>query len=226
MQRQYFTDLLIKWRADGKLPEIGDYWFQDGKGQHTIEHRIIIYGIIKDGRWQTNTVNDQITESGWYEKKSKANWFLSTYGLGMEYLTGKTRVGNNLKLYLEREGGRVLNGNQHVITRALVKWGKFLGNISFWTGFVLDLQGVSVWTQNPESSNAVHPTKFGVNTAMGIFGLKVNQLAGILYFGIDAFYPGGWIGSKDGPGYFWDTDRNIQNNREIDPNWQLYLKDY
>ena len=44
----------------------------------------------------------------------------------------------------------------------------------------------------PNDPNAVSPTKFGVDTGMGLYGLTgVGTIPAIGYFGVDAFYPGG-----------------------------------
>ncbi|KPE48960.1 hypothetical protein [Chryseobacterium indologenes] len=61
----------------------------------------------------------------------------------------------------------------------------------------MDGIGVINYYDNPTSKNAVHPTKFGVNTAIGYYSLKVNPVLGAVYFGVDAFYPGGWLGKEN-----------------------------
>lgn len=69
---------------------------------------------------------------------------------------------------------------------------------------------------NPNSPNAVHPAKGTFNIGMGAYGTWVNPAAGMLYFGVDAFYPGGW------PGAMENMDRTQRANQEIlGPNWRL-----
>lgn len=102
---------------------------------------------------------------------------------------------------------------------AVGRWGGILGKASFGVGVGMDAIGVFNYLDNPNSSNAVHPAKAGLNTAMGyIFGLKFNPIAGALYFGVDAFYPkskyqqvGGW------QGYAIDYDHLQRANEAIVP---------
>jgi hypothetical protein len=68
----------------------------------------------------------------------------------------------------------------------------------------------------------VHPAKFGVNTGVGLFSLKVNPALGIIYFGVDAFYPGGWLGDATAPGALEDQSRLVKENQKYIPNFNLY----
>lgn len=51
---------------------------------------------------------------------------------------------------------------------------------------------------------------------MGYFSLKLNPFAGALYFGIDAFYPGGWDQAmKDTEVRQAEYDRIINQNSDM-----------
>jgi hypothetical protein len=89
----------------------------------------------------------------------------------------------------------------------IAKWGKRFGVGSFGFGFTIDMIGVYNYTQNPNSPNAVHPAKAAVNTVIGLWdmgiskiGLRANPIVAIVYSGVDAFYPGGWLGDKKARG--------------------------
>ena len=58
--------------------------------------------------------------------------------------------------------------------------------------------------------------EFGFKTGMGLYGLTgVGTIPSVLYFGVDAFYPGGWQGAMD------VLDRNQRANQEIlGPGWR------
>lgn len=61
----------------------------------------------------------------------------------------------------------------------------------------------------PNDSDAFHPGKADLNTAMGLYSLTVNPIAGALYFGVYAFYPGGWNG------YSQNYDKLQNANQQI-----------
>lgn len=75
---------------------------------------------------------------------------------------------------------------------------------------------------DPNSLNAVHPAKAGLNTTMGAMGTYGGTLMAIpstLYFGIDLFYTksgGGWIGLGI------DQERLYRENKAINPNYQAF----
>lgn len=75
-----------------------------------------------------------------------------------------------------------------------------IGKFSFGLGMAMDGIGVWNYAQNRTSSNAVHPAKAGLNTtigAIGVWGGPPGAVISISYFGIDAFYPGGWDGAMN-----------------------------
>ncbi|KPE48969.1 hypothetical protein [Chryseobacterium indologenes] len=64
--------------------------------------------------------------------------------------------------------------------------------------------------------------KFGVNTAVGLYLLKISPALGIVYFGIDAFYPGSWTGDKNHPGAIIDVSLMIEANQKIVSGFNIY----
>jgi RHS repeat-associated protein len=133
-----------------------------------------------------------------------ASQYLALWGAeasALENLAGKTQLGN-WKLYFENPAtGRVFKGNQYVKTIGLAKTGKVLGVAGGIVGMGLD--GVGVYNYyNPTAENInsrVSPGKFGadgVMTGVGIWGGPFGAGASVLYFGIDAFYPGGVQGAS------------------------------
>jgi RHS repeat-associated protein len=86
----------------------------------------------------------------------------------------------------------------------------------FGVGVAMDGIGVYKYYKAPNTNQnafiqSVHPAKAGLNTGMGIYSLYVNPIAGALYFGVDAFYPGGW------QSYGSDYDRIQKANAAIVP---------
>jgi len=135
----------------------------------------------------------------------KTNWYLGTFAAFIEEssstfrLTNGSYYGNSFspKFYSSGWKGGSL---ARITTYNVGKIGGFLGRVSFWGAFVLD--GVGVWNhyKNPHSDHIVHPIKAGFNISIGLYGLKANPPASILYFGVDAFYPGGWTGNETNKG--------------------------
>ena len=85
-------------------------------------------------------------------------------------------------------------------------------------GIVYDYTiGVQRYKKGIRDEWSVSPQKAGLNTGVALYSFTINPAVGILYFGIDAFYPGG-LG-----GYMNDTDRIIQRNQDIlGPGWNIY----
>lgn len=48
-----------------------------------------------------------------------------------------------------------------------------------------------------EGVYTVSPTQFKINTGVDAYSLTVNPAAGLLYFGFEQFYPGGFKGATD-----------------------------
>ncbi|MFM2224931.1 MAG: hypothetical protein RJA07_1133 [Bacteroidota bacterium] len=144
---------------------------------------------------------------GNYTYQGQANWFFGAAASTIEFGSGISRIGSNGTIYVARQGGGVFYGNQYVSTFSLSKAGNLLGKISVGIGVFLDYRALQ--------NNEISPEKFELNTAMGAYGLWINPIAPTLYFGIDAFYPGGWNGAMQ------DQSRlNIENS--FNPYWQLW----
>jgi hypothetical protein len=99
---------------------------------------------------------------------------------------------------------------------SFAKVGKIAGRLSFGIGVVSDGIGVFNYYQNPNSPNAVHPGKAGVNTAMGAWGFTgVGTIPAIFYFGAEAFYPGGALQLFNDSGNWHDDTKRI-----LGPGWR------
>lgn len=103
----------------------------------------------------------------------------------------------------------------------VAKLGSKLGGVSFGIGTGLDLYGMYEYTENPNSSNAVHPVKGTINIgagAYGVWGGPVGATVGIIYGGVDAFYPGGW------PQAMEDNYKREKEIQKIVPDFKLFPK--
>ncbi|MPT31210.1 MAG: hypothetical protein E2600_06005 [Chryseobacterium sp.] len=136
----------------------------------------------------------------WYGPGGQANWFFgaaATFssikgGLNAERMYGEgirrgisanyQLTGRNLSQF-----GKMASTEASMPISSLAKWGGIAGQASFFAGVAMD--GIAV------ANGEISPNKFYLNTGMGAYGTWVNPAAGILYFGIDAFYPGGWDGA-------------------------------
>jgi hypothetical protein len=99
------------------------------------------------------------------------------------------------------------------------RWAGALGKVSFFAGVIMDGIAVRNYINDPNSPNAVHPYKAGLNTIMGAtgtWGTPLQAIPSILYFGIDGFYTGGWIGLGE------DQETLYRENKAINPNYQAF----
>ncbi|GEP89788.1 hypothetical protein SAMN05660909_00397 [Chitinophaga terrae (ex Kim and Jung 2007)] len=65
------------------------------------------------------------------------------------------------------------------------------------------------------ADNSISPVKAGLNLAMGLYGLELNPMTAALYFGMDAFYPGGWVGYANDYEQLQNANQQILGNRSI-----------
>ena len=96
--------------------------------------------------------------------------------------------------------GWIGGSRARITTYNISKIGKGLGRLSVGIGFIMDAKGVQVYNNDPTSPNAVHPHKMILNTIMGVIGSEggsYGAMLSTLYFGIDNFYPGGWVGASE-----------------------------
>ncbi|AZB11343.1 hypothetical protein EG344_22150 [Chryseobacterium sp. G0162] len=139
----------------------------------------------------------------WYGFGGRANWGIATAAASVENLSGQTRVtttGSSIKLYRPNANGNVFIKNAYTKTTAISKIGKGVGRVSLGIGFAMDIRGVQIYNNDPSSLNAVHPNKMLLNTGMGLLGTEGGVYGAIistLYFGIDNYYPGGWVGASE-----------------------------
>ena len=157
------------------------------------------------------TVTSKVKD--WYSKDSKLNFYLGTGATILEKGSGASRVGTNFSLYTATQTGRVFQGNQFVETIGVGKVGGLLGKASFGLGVAMDVRGMLIYRNNPNSPNAVHPAKAGLNTVMGAYGVWADPVLSTIYFGVDAFYPGGVNG------YVKDYTSALKDNPNYSPNF-------
>ncbi|GEN74257.1 hypothetical protein CLA01_43290 [Chryseobacterium lathyri] len=144
----------------------------------------------------------------WYGLGGQGNWFFGVGaalagvkgGLNSERMYGEgirrglsgnyPLTGRNLSLF-----GKMPATKASMPASSLAKWGGIAGKASFGAGVVMDGIGVYNYYNNPDSKNKVHPAKAGLNTTIGAYGLTgAGTIPALLYFGVDALYPGGWEG--------------------------------
>ncbi|KPE48942.1 hypothetical protein AOB46_22675 [Chryseobacterium indologenes] len=95
---------------------------------------------------------------------------------------------------------------------AVSKIGGVLGKASLGAAVLMDTKGVYNYYRNPDSSNKVSPAKAGLNTSMGVVGVvggTVGATVSTIYFGVDAFYPGGWEAAMEMNNSLMEQNQNI-----------------
>jgi LysM repeat protein len=83
----------------------------------------------------------------------------------------------------------------NITTYRFAKFGKLLSWGGFGVGVLFDAYGVmTYYKEGADAPNAVTPAKAGVNTSIGLYGILGGFGGAVLspiYFGLEAFYPGG-----------------------------------
>lgn len=142
-----------------------------------------------------------------YSPLSQGNTLLSFNGVYMSKLSYRNYIGTarpnapftyrGIKYY--GNGRTFLKSESLISVRGVIKIGKFLGPVTVGLGAILDYgYGVKEYERDPNSPNAVHPNKAHLNAIIGGYGLSgVGTIPSVLYFGIDSFYPGGWVGASE-----------------------------
>ncbi len=180
--------------------------------------------FFEDG-FKTKVYKGKEDITNWYQPAGKINGLIGVGASILEQTKGSIRITNgayngsslSLKYY---ESGWNGGSRAKIKTFNISKAGKLLGRGTFVLGVAMDLRGMMIYKDNPNSPNAVHPAKAGLNTTMGAYGLWVNPVAGTLYFGVDAFYPGGWKSALEKNGSLTEQNQEIMGNK-----WNLY-RDY
>lgn len=132
----------------------------------------------------------------------RANSGVTAAASATEVVAGRSSIGGNLKFYEN------FNGNQYVATVRVATIARTLGQATFVGGFALDAAQV----YNGDLSGG----KFATNTAVGAYGLIVGVAAApavVMYFGAEAFFPGGALGAME---YYGEINQRMQR---IDPLW-------
>jgi hypothetical protein len=146
-------------------------------------------------------VKSQSNEVNWYDPAGQINAGVGTFASALEVGGAGYSLGKNLQLYGPRSYAPLAMGARQFsrATFSIAGAAKGIGMASALGGVAMDGIGVYKYYTDPTSPNAVHPGKAGLNTGMSAYGIWINPVAGILYSGMDAFYPGGW------PGYIGDV---------------------
>ena len=163
----------------------------------------------------TSIVEGSSSGGGWLPVAGVLNGGIGVLAGGVENLSGKLSVGSNFKPYSSRWGG-----NQYVSTVKAAKVGKILGYGTLGLGTVIDGVGVGYYYLDGKNNlNAVHPAKAGLNLGVGAWSLlsPANAIGGVMYFGIDSFYPGGFIGAMQ-----YNATLQWQNQQVLGPSFNLY----
>jgi len=153
---------------------------------------------------ETNNVNNVAGSSDNSVKRSGiSNLFTKiSLGLGVSAEALKTssstfRILNSAGSFDAKLYSNGWWGNQWVSTTKISSVGKLVGGLGFGIGLFSDVIGVYIYYNvGPSHINAVSPGKAGVNTSIGLYGLY-GGLGGaslsIIYFSLEAFYPGGAV---------------------------------
>ncbi|MFY7665513.1 RHS repeat-associated core domain-containing protein [Flavobacterium sp.] len=145
----------------------------------------------------------------WYTFAGRANAVFGTTASALEAGEGSFRLATTSRGFSPKYYGNAWKGNQFATTYNISKVGNLFGKLSLGFGVAADIRGMMIHQNNPNSPNAVHPSKAVLNTGMGVYGLWVNPFAGALYFGVDAFYPGGWPAALERSAEVQNRDRAI-----------------
>lgn len=140
-------------------------------------------------------------------------------------MPGSFRLGTTVRGFSPKFYANSWTGNQYSTTFGVSKLGQGIGYGAAGVGLLLDVQGVRNYYNpkyGPNSPNSVSPGKAGLNAGMSAYGLWVNPIPSLLYSSVDMFYPGGWVGDNKNPGLAGDQERLNQENKSINPNWQIW----
>lgn len=124
-------------------------------------------------------------------------WNTSTnfFGIGLNNTPGSFRANTSTRVISPKYYFNAWKGNQYTTTFNIAKTGKALGFITAGLGTLADVKGVINYYDNPNAPNTVSPGKFSLNATMTAVGFTgIGTIPSALYFGVDAFYPGGTSG--------------------------------
>ena len=211
----YWTDA-----NKGTPIDIDAQHYQGGGGTQSTDLTAAGWGVTS--KW--NPINAQ--SQAWTEDAERKNTAFSLTAAALEQAGKTVSVG----IFTTRPAIKLYNnwhGNQYVKVFNLGKVARIAGWGGLGFGTYCDLRGVWNYytpSDDPEiTENRVSPGKASVNFLFGYYGMK-GGLGGLIgssiYFGVDAFYPGGWPNAME-------DQKNLTNeNRAIIPNWDLHVKEY
>jgi len=133
--------------------------------------------------------------------------YLFNFGLTAstaETFSGISRLGSNLRIYSATESGGVFLANQFVKTIGIAKVAKGVGIAGALVGEGFDAYGYF--------NGTVTGAKFGMDSGVSAFGLTgVGTAPAIIYFGIDAYWPGGVSGFSNDYSHMINTTYKNDN---------------
>ena len=176
------------------------YGERNGEIQGDYASMVLTQMTITDlNRWTADSKALESKAFDWYGFSGKANWTFGAIGTavgnsGARFYLGTARPNTPVRFLGQNYygNGRTFIKSSHV--------GGLIGKASFGVGLAMDTYGVIEWSKNKNSPNAVHPGKAGINTTMGavgVWGGPPGAIISTVYFGVDSFYPGGWVGASE-----------------------------
>jgi RHS repeat-associated protein len=180
--------LLYSFNSDGSRSlykvenGVAGYWVTDSENYTSTNGTIPIHSTFHEVRSQEGAGDPP---TSWYDIGSKIN---AVWGAVTPFIGGT--VGYMRKGSYEL--GRYYSSGWKGGSRALIKTLKFAraaGYIGFIAGSVMDTKALF--------DGKISGGKAVLNLGMGILGFTEGAPVSILYFGVDAFYPGGVVGAKD-----------------------------
>ena len=181
----------------------------DAYGNYILIPEVTLTGKSGWGSQMWNHYNDFINswnaQGGfdWYGTGGQANWLFggaATFssvkgGLNAERMYAQgirgglsgnyALTGRNLSLF-----GKMAPTKASMPISSVAKWGEVAGKASFIAGVIMNEIAVANGQVSREKAN--------FDAVVGAYGLTgVGTIPSMLYFGIDAFYPGGWDGAMN-----------------------------
>ncbi len=167
----------------------------------------------------------QSSHDNYYNEFNEINYFVSAGASALETSESTFRLmkSGTLSPKLYTSGWR--GGSRAAIkTFRIAKVAKVTGILTIVATTATDMIGVYNYYTYMDAPDyikqdqyLVHPAKAGLNLGIGIYSFYVNPIVGIVYFGIDTFYPGGWEAALN------DQDRRTRKTQEIlGPSWNPY----
>ncbi len=164
-----------------------------------------------NGNWKEKVWNDD--ELRYVNNESSSNsiipslsWSFGLAGEGMTNWKSTFRLtagkGQKFSPKVYNSGWRG-GSRARITTYKFSKVGNFLSKAGFGLGLAQDTYGLYNYLADSEEGYKVSPIKFSTNTAVGLYGLT-GSIGGItaspIYFGFEAFYPGGMSQALDDKG--------------------------